>query len=280
MKRLSVCALVLAMILTAAPVTLAAKNKVDPEDTPWDRLYVQLGAFLADLDSSFRIGAENLGIGIALDVEKFLGLDSSKSAFRFDAGWRFKKNLRHRLQLNWFSFKRSGTNTLTEDIEIGDEVILEGTTIESLFDYDLIKVKYAYSLMLDDRVDFFLGGGLYVLPIKFGLGEQGEDFTQEDVTAPLPVFTLGFNFALSEKWFLRQDIDFLYLNIMDVKGGIVDINFAVDRRLTKNLALGLGFEVMRINVEASTESDYPGLDFDGEFGFGYTGVQLYLKGNF
>lgn len=280
MKKLAGYVLVLSLVVTAAPVTPAAESSVDPEDMPWDKLYVQLGAFLADLDSSFRLGAENLGIGISLDVEKFLGLESSKSAFRFDAGWRFKKNLRHRLQLNWFSFKRSGTNTLTEDVDIGDEVILEGTTIESVFDYDLIKLKYTYSVLLDKRVDLNVGGGLYVLPIKFGLGEKGEDFTSEDVTAPLPVITLGFNFALTRKWFIRQDIDFLYLSIADVKGGVIDINFAVDRRLTRHLALGLGFEAMRIRVEATTDSSYPGLDFDGEFGFGYTGVQLYLKGNF
>jgi hypothetical protein len=280
MKRVGAFGLVLALILVLAPVARAAKDPVNPEDTPWDKLYLQLGVFLADLDSSFRIGEENIGVGISLDVEKFLGLESSKSAFRFDAGWRFTQNFRHRLALNWFAFRRDGENTLTEDIELPNDTIVEGTTIQSIFDFDIIKVKYAYSLLLDERVDFNVGGGLYIMPIRFGLGEKGKDFTQEDITAPLPVVTLGFNFALTKKWFLRQDIDFLYLNIMDVKGGILDLNAAVERRITRNLALGLGFETMQISVEATADSDYPNLDFDGEFGFGYTGVQLYLKGNF
>ena len=70
---------------------LAEKN-TDPKDYPWKRGYLNLGYYLSSLDSSFRIGEANLGIGLDVSVEELLGLDTSESTFRIDAGYRFDRN--------------------------------------------------------------------------------------------------------------------------------------------------------------------------------------------
>jgi hypothetical protein len=280
MRRVASLTLIVTAIVLAAPAALAheGENKPDPKELPWAKAWVQLGGFFSTVDSSFRFGVNNLGLGIDLNVEKFLGLKTTNSAFRLDGAWRVSRNRRHKLDASWFRMDRDGENILTEDIDIDGTTILEGATIRSIFNIDIIKLNYNYSFLLDKRVDLNVGGGLYVMPIELGIGEKGKDFTEESITAPLPVISLGFHFALTPKWYLRQDIDWMYLEISGVEGRILDLNVSIERTITKHIGLGLGVEILRIGVDAESDEKYPGLSFVGEVEYGYAGVQLYLKG--
>jgi len=148
----------------------------DPADLPWEKVYLNLGWFFADTNSGFHLGDSNVGACISIDVEVFLGLDSTTSAFRLDGGWRFTQNKRHKLEFGWFVFKRDSSGTITEDIDIPPELgggqILAGP-VKSEFNFDIIKLKYEYSVVLDDRLDLNLGVGLFIMPIEFGVQGSG-----------------------------------------------------------------------------------------------------------
>jgi hypothetical protein len=68
---------------STAPVWAAGNS---PTNLPWKKGYLNAGIYLVSLNSSFRLGESNLGAGIELDVEDFLDLDSTDTAFRIDAG--------------------------------------------------------------------------------------------------------------------------------------------------------------------------------------------------
>ena len=147
----SVC---IVSVILSGPVMATEK---DSAKLPWEKGYINLGYYFATLSSSIRLGEGNIGIGVDLNVEDTLGLDNSGGSFRAEGGWRFTKNKRHKLELGWFSFHRSGSKYLDEVFEIPPE--LGGGTIgpgtyNSTFDFDIIKAKYEYSFLLDDRVDF------------------------------------------------------------------------------------------------------------------------------
>jgi hypothetical protein len=258
----------------------------DPADLPWKKLYGNFGWYFAGLDSTVRLGESNLGLGIDLSVEEFLDLDSSGGAFRFEGGWRFSKNKRHKMELGWYAFHRSGTKTIDNPVtlppELGGGTIGPGT-YNTTFDFDIIKVKYEYSFLLDDRVDFNIGAGLFVMPFKVGIlvdtSGVGTSQLQESITAPLPVISMGFDIALTPKWFIRQQLDLFYLEISDFKGGIADIQLALEYLPWKNFGFGLGLDSLTVKVEAEN-SDVPGVDFSGDIGFDTTGVQLYVKAFF
>ena len=139
-------------IILSGTVFAADKNK---SDLPWEKAYLNLGWFFADTNSAFRLGESNLGLGISLDMEDFLGLDPTTSAFRIDGGWRFTKNRHHKLEFGWFAFHRDSSGTISEQIDIPPE--LGGGTIgpgdvRTKFNFDIIKLKYEYSFVLDDRL--------------------------------------------------------------------------------------------------------------------------------
>lgn len=255
----------------------------EDSDRPWEKAYLNVGWYIANLDSTFRIGESNLGLGIDLDVEDFLGLDSTGSSFRIDGGWRFTQNKRHKLGLSWFAFHRDSIGTISSPIEIPPD--LGGGTIgpgdiEAKFNFDIIRIMYDYSLILDDRVDFNLGFGLFVMPMEFGVkaivdGVATQNL-EESITAPLPVFGIGFDIALTPKWFIRQDLEFFYLEIDDFQSNILSATLALEYLPWKHVGVGLGVDGKQVHIE-SNGSDYPGVDFNGTVGFSYAGASLYLK---
>ncbi|MEE8590928.1 MAG: hypothetical protein V3T35_06355 [Spirochaetia bacterium] len=258
----------------------------DGSGLPWKKGYINLGYYFAELDSSVRFGSTRLGIGIDLDMEELLGLDTTERAFRLDAGYRLGKTQRHKVEFNWFKFKREGSRFLNLEVNIpelpdgsGGGSIGPGESI-STFYFDIAKFKYEYSFILDKRIDFNVGAGLYVMPIEFGftgtINGVGSSTVQEDITAPLPVVGVGFDLAISPKWYLRQQADFFYLEISKYRGVISSLRLALEYLPWKHFGFGVGFDSLRVQIEAE-DPDTPGIDFRGNVRFNAFGAQLYLK---
>ena len=268
-----------AMVFFLIPqIALTSEHRLGEQ--PWEKFGVYLGYFIASTDSSFRIGS---GIGLDIDVENLLGLDSTNTVFRTGALWRFSDNRRHRLDFNWFSLNRDGTRQILDEITIenreGEKVTIEaGSTVDAFFNLDIYEVAYSYSFFQDERVDLAAGIGFYVMPIDFGLRVTGlvDKEGSEDFTAPLPVVGLRMDFALTPQWFIRTGSQFFYLEYDSFKGSILDFRAAVEYNPWKHVGIGLGFDTMAIKLESDGE-DFPGIDLTGKVGFNYTGLQLYLR---
>ena len=250
------------------------------EDTPWEKFNLELGYFIANTDTGVRLGS---GLGVSVDMEDLLGLDTTDSAFRVGASWRFTDNRRHRLDFQWFRFNRDGSNTIGEDIPYKDEdgnekVIDAGTYVESFFDFDIYQLAYSYSFFQDDRIDLAGSLGLYVMPIDFGIKATGiiDVGGSETFTAPLPTLGVRADFAITPKWIFRSGLELFYLEIGEFSGSILETHVAIEYLPWKHFGFGLGFDSLNVKVEAD-EEDYPGIDFKGEVNFHYTGLQLYAK---
>jgi hypothetical protein len=280
-KSLVISIAVVIVFLLSSPVLAADKST---SDMPWEKGYVNLGAYFASLNTGFRLGLGNIGLGITLDAEDFLGLDTTDAAFRVDAGYRLGKSMRHKLDFSWFQFHRQAEKVLTEDVELppelGGETLPTGMTASSLFDFDIYKIKYEYSFILDDRVDLNAGLGVFIMPMEFGLGEKGRELKSESITAPLPVFGIGFDIAMTPKWFLRQGIDLLFLELSNFKGSILNPQIALEYWAWEHVGFGVGLDGMMVNIEAKDDNAYPGIDFVGNAEFSYFGAQAYIKAYF
>jgi len=122
------------------------------------------------------------------------------------------------------------------------------------------------------------------LPISFDLtvdnpGSGPLAAASESVTAPLPVFNLRADIAITPKWFLRTKAQLFYLELGDFRGGITNSLLGIEYLPFKHIGLELQAEQINIAVEAS-EEDYPGIDFVGRFDFHYLGAMVYLKAYF
>lgn len=139
--------ILLALMTGILPQPVSAENSTAAEK-PWEKFSINLGAFASTIDSSMRIGAN--GIGVDIDLEDLLGLESDQSVFRIDAVWRFSQNRRHRFDLSWFSYHRSSTKKVQDDFEVENPdgsiiTIPVDSTVNSTFDIDIYKGEYSYS---------------------------------------------------------------------------------------------------------------------------------------
>ena len=254
--------------------------EADTHTEPWEKFGVQAGYFLSAVDSGVRLGT---GIGVDIDVEDLLGLDSSASVFRVGALWRFTENRRHRLDFSWFSLNRDGTRQILQDIVIedkdGNEIpINAGSTVDAFFDLDIYQLNYSYSFLQDERLDLAVQIGAYIMPIDVGLSVVGviDEQGSARFTAPLPVLGLRMDVALTPQWFIRTGAQAFYLEYENFSGSILEVRAAVEYNPWQHVGIGLGFDALGINVEAEGE-DYPGIDLNGKVNFNYAGLQLYLR---
>jgi hypothetical protein len=287
--KIAACIIIIVLLAVFLSTPAPAAEGKDPKDYPWKRGYLNLGYYIAVLDSAVRFGEQNLGIGIELDVEEFLGLDTTDTSFRIDAGYRFGKTRRHKVDFSWFRFHRSASTFFDKVIEVpelpddsGGGTIGPGE-FQTVFDFDIYKLMYEYSVVFDKSIDLNLGVGLFITPIKIGyagtINGVGSTRVEEDITAPLPVIGAGIDYAITPKWFIRQQLNLFYLEISNYKGGIANLQLALEWLPWKHFGFGLGVESMRVEIEAEN-SDVPGVDFRGNIGFSYFGAQFYVKAFF
>lgn len=249
-------------------------------DTPWEKFSLSAGYFISNSETDLSLGA---GLGLTINVEDLLGLDTTTNVFRADGSWRFTDNRRHRFDLTWFAFRRDGSRTIGQDFTIEDDngnqiTIPAGSQVTSSFDIDIFRGGYSYSFFQDDRMDLAFSIGLYVMPIDIGLNAFGliNVNRSESFTAPLPTLGLRADFAITPKWFLRTNFEIFYIEISEFTGRLYESKVAVEYIPWKHLGFGLAADVFNLYIEADGE-DYPGIDFKGDLDFKYTGLLLYAK---
>lgn len=246
------------------------------QESPWETFSVSFGGFVADINSDIRLGLNNAGTGIDVNLEDALGLKTTTSVFRIGATYRFGKTRRHQAEFSWFSMNRSASKTLGQDVTIDNVVYPIGTNVNSFLDIQIYKASYNYSFFQDERVNLAAGIGVFVMPIEYGVDASGIGNTEEDITAPLPVIGLRADFALTPKWFLRASTDLFYLKVGDFKGSVLSTSTAVEYKPWKNFGFGLAANSFRLGIEAEG-NDYPNIDFVGSINFDYVGLMLYGK---
>jgi hypothetical protein len=242
---------------------------------PWERFSLNVGGFIATVNSDIRLGAESAALDIS--PEDFLGLDSSVFVFRADALWRFTSNRRHRFELSYYDLRRASTKTIDADIQINDKIFTAGTTVDTLFDIQVVRAGYSYSLIQDDRFDLAIGGGLYVMPIRIKLSSTSSgEASDEGITAPLPVAGLRFDFAITPKLFLKESLDVFYFQYQNFQGGLFDIKLGLEYNIWKHFGVGVAYDYFRLWFKAEGQ-DYPNINMVGKIQFNYGGILLYGK---
>ncbi|MES0447578.1 MAG: hypothetical protein ABUJ92_13660, partial [Desulfobacterales bacterium] len=210
MKRFILTMLICLMLsVTTSPVM---GTEAEQQKDPWEKYSITIGGFISTVDTSLRFGS---GFGMDIDAEELLDVDSSNTVFRVGGLWRFTDTKRHRLDLSWFAYHRSGSSTVNETFEIEDpdgNIIIIGPNaeVDTLLNIDIFQLAYSYSFLQDDRIDLAAIFGLFIMPVDIelevsGLG-GGEGIL--NFTAPLPTFGLRMDFVLAPKWFFRSGTQF------------------------------------------------------------------------
>lgn len=272
------------LALSLASLVQADSAPANPsaiERNPWEKLSLSLGVFINSTNTGVRVGE---GLGVDLDAEDLLGLEDHSTVMRGEAFWRFTSNRKHRLDLSWFGLRRSAQRQASRDFTIQDENgndvnVTAGTNLDTHFNMDIIEGAYSYSFIQDERLDLAAVGGLYIMPINFGLNVTGATNSNQKInfTAPLPVAGLRLDVAMTPKWFLRTGTQFFAIEYKSFKGSLTTLHAAVEYLPFRHMGVGVGIDNMRFRMEAAGNEDYPNVNLKGDVDFQTTGIQLYGK---
>ncbi|MFO1476925.1 MAG: hypothetical protein U1F98_09780 [Verrucomicrobiota bacterium] len=247
----------------------------------WDRAAISLGGNVVGLNSSIGFGAQGAP-SVSISAESILNMQTSLFVMAGGAYYRFGETKRNQVSFSYSAYHRSGTAQLTEEIQVGDTVLVPGTIVNSVFNFDLIHATYSYAIVQDERVRLGIGAGLYVSPIKASLdwsstsgGGGGES---ETITLPLPTLNVDAEIRITPRLSLVGSVDAMYLKVNGFSGSLLNTYMGLEYRLWRHFGLGLTFNALNVNVEGSASSSkYPGADFVGSINVQYGGLFMYGK---
>ncbi len=246
------------------------------EAEPYPNMYrtfeLSLGLAAYDnFDTSMQISSD-VGVGALLDLEDLLGLEDNQSVFRADAFYRFSP--RHRINMSYYDIGRSGSETIVEDIVIGDVTFPAGSGVDSKLDTTILKLSYQYNFVADLRTAIGASIGLHTMRLDTEFKTQTGGGFQESfkATAPLPVLGLHGEYALSPKWKLLGSAEFFQIDMGTFDGFLADNRLSLEHNLFEHVGWGIGFN--SFTLDASVEDD----DLTADVEYAYQGLMIYVRG--
>jgi len=251
------------------------KLEKDSLQYQWDRFSVSVGGFLTTISSDISIKGEEMGVGLSVNLEEALGLNSSTLVLRGESEYNFGKRRRSHTRFGYFFLLRNSVKTLENEITIGDEVYQVGTDLRSKMNMHIIRAMYDYSFFRDERASLSISGGLYILPMNFSFGTDYVIDEADAFVLPLPVIGFRSAFLITPRFMIKQNWELLYAKTANFQGEISDFNVWLEYHPLSHLGIGLGLNSFRFSMSAKEE--WRAREFAGTFNTRFTGILLYGK---
>jgi hypothetical protein len=274
--RRRVCSALVPLALIAALASSAAL-RAEPLDP---KVELSLSLYDASFDSKVRLDSDVLGLGDRLDLERDLGVDSSSQVLRAEVGFRLGD--RFRLDLDHVSFDRSGSNTLSREIQFGDVVYAGNASLEATVKSRHTGASLRFSFVKSPTSDVAVSLGGSWLDVSAALSgiavatangvPVGSTIVAEkgEASGPVPLLGLHGAFWLGDRVRLRLDgryfdLDTFLNGYEGWSGSMTEYGVGADWFVLPWLAVSGGYAGTRIDADFD-ESDNIGsvkYSFDG-----------------
>ena len=257
-------------LVVVAAVAAAASGAARAERAS-DHAWLDVGGFIAKIDSNLRIDHETLGEGTDVDFERHLGLDDNRFLPKASAGVRIGK--RFRVEADYFSLNREREIVLSESIRIEDTVFPLNAEVRTDFDTDIYRLAGGYSIIRDDKVEFGVSAGAHVTKASFRIEAQVLGVTLEEhrsKSVPLPNVGVFGNVHLFGPVSLQGNIDAFKVKAGGYKGTLIDSQIGLEARFARHFGVGLGYRHAHYKVVADKS------DWHGKLTYDYFGPMAYL----
>ena len=187
-------------------------------NTAWSdinyRYRASMGYSVQLFDTDIIVRSQDESINKEIDLENDLGFDTN-----VQSGWLrgvYRMANRHRLSLTYTPLRRKASAVSQKDINIEDNIIKAGASIETSNRTDIFDIEYLYSFYKRPNTELSVSGGLYWMYYKFefkaageivfgGSGEEQIRINYETdlrLNAPLPLLGLSQSMILKVSLFL------------------------------------------------------------------------------
>lgn len=267
----------LSALLIAGSLEVAIADDRGPIDQDFQ---LSVGGFFMSTDTRVRLDGSGAQTGTDVDWESEFGLED-KNNVRIDAFWRFAE--RHKVRLMAFQNNRSGSRTLTRDIDFGGTTYPVTTVVEAGLDQGIYELAYEYAFMRQEGLELAGSFGIHAIELAASLrgdvagpGGGGSAVVEEEAstTGPLPVLGFRVLWNMGNNFYLDGLAQFFYIQFDNSEGRLYDYKVGVTWFPARNFGVGLGYNsfVTRLEVEKD--------NFTGRLRMGYGGAQAYVTVGF
>jgi len=228
--------------------------------------------FVSQVNSQIRADRDlgPVAVGATIDWERDLGGDTTYTAPRVEAYYRFGRN--HRVDISWYQIDLSANYLTQRDLSFGNINIPAGSSVASTFQFDTAKLAYTYSFYRAPEIETGISLGLHVSRAQAGITASGLGLSEAaEVTAPLPVLGFRIDYALTPKWWVRSKYELFFLDKVDeYRGSFQDFTLGIEHQTFRHLGFGFSLNRSSLDVEASDNAVHTA--FNGVI----NGYHLYL----
>lgn len=264
--------LVTGAVLLASLTPAFADDAVPDNPILRDKFYFAVGAFVPKTSTSASLDSTNLGAGANVDFERALGMTTQKvvpdAAFR----WRFGE--RWRLEAEYFELNRSGDKKIEQDITWNGVTFTTGTEVLSKFNFSDIRTSVGYSFFKRKDKEIGASFGFHVASYDVGLQASGTGNEAKKILAPLPVFSVYGQFALTDEWAVGGRLDRFTMSYDHYDGNVSSIGLDVHYQPFSHVGFGFAYRSLFIILRASKP------DFTAQFNQTFQGPLLYMSASF
>jgi len=226
--------------------------------------FVDLGMYFPNRTVAFQVNGSLDTPNDIIDFHRDLELDRSDETFALNFGWRFGE----KWELATQYFKSSGGRkaVLEEDIEWGDVVFEQGSSVSVGQDFSLLRLFFARRFESSERHEFGVGAGIHWLElgafvegdVSIG-GGGGSIFARESVrgSAPLPNIGVWYMVSISPKWAFKGRLDWLDASIGDYRGALFNTSLGLNYQVFEHVGIGLNFNIFDLDLSV-TKSGWRG----------------------
>lgn len=280
-KFLKPFSLIVLMGIMSAALNLHAQEEKNRVLT--DRFLVRGALFVPDRQVEVGVNA-NLEVGDVggIDFNETFGIQGAQTTFNMDFTWRFSKSKLWSVSGQYFRIGARGDAVLQEDITWEDITFEAGSGVSAGFGLSLYRVFFGRAISTGQKHALGAGLGIHgVRPDAFIEGNaviNGQDvgFQRQDVNLFLPLPNIGawYIWAPSTRWSFVAKVDWLFINIGDISGGLWNVSPAVNFQIIDHIGVSVAYHFLNYYA------DFNNTNWKGNFDMKFTGPSFGVTANF
>lgn len=240
------------------PAALAAPTRGPKEIASpiTDRFSIRGIYFQPALTTDARFDSDAGTPGTPFSAEDDLGLDDEANQGRMELILRMRD--RHRMRIDYLKLDRYGESVLTRPILYRNTAYAIGDRVLSDFNVRMLGLTYTYSALYRERFEIGVGMGLHLVEATAQSEVAVRNVSEEGSgVGVLPTLAVDATWRISKRWAVTGHAQYLSVSAADVDGSFADYHVDVQYRWRRNLAVGLGYSFLNLDVDIQS-NDLPG----------------------
>lgn len=234
---------------TAAAQSIPQRGPPPISSPITDRFAFRGVYFAPSIDTVGRFDSSAGTIGTVFDGETDLGLNDRSNQGRLELTFRLRE--RHKVRADYFRLTRYGESTLTRPIAFRDTIYNLNDRVETNLNLRMLGFTYTWSALRTERFEAGIGLGLHTLEAE-ARGRVRTRLIREEGTGigALPSLAAEGTWRISRRWAVTGRANLLSVDVSDVSGKFQEFHVDVQWRARRNLAFGIGYTGMKIDLDS------------------------------